>query len=387
MEAMFCSMTLTHCLTVMFTCLGCNDRINSTFVPTFKDGNIKYTNTEPKKVTAINKTHPGPTASYQPHPAPKSLSKSLLPKRIIAVFGPELKWMFPDTIPEVEVQHLSLPMGPRCTLQSESNPMQEVVEALVPRECRRYESLPHLDMRSAEQIWRNQLESSNENMTDAAQGFQWNEEQTLQRQQDETYLERCRSEVNISQRNNAKDATWTCGAICGQGEHDGYALYPNRYFVNITRHIEWYLSRGVDITVVISMRDQSISRASNQKDECSVKETLVKEEEVALDLIRDAMQKYGIRGRGNKQRVFMISYEAMMMFKETYLFDIYHEVNGNGVCPLCHCPCMSFINRQHPFSNLSLVSIRHTYQTSTMPISNMYQPQPNKFNRKDSRVD
>lgn len=359
-----------------------NDRINSTFAPTFKDANSKYINAKPIKVATVNETTtpiPKPLP-YEPTP-PKT---QLLPKRIIAVFGPSsdtkflasalatatgvfpkegmwmqilapnpqnstnatnplMRWIFANTLSErastsdgeLEIQHLSLPMGSSCP--STSNTIQ-VVEALVPKECQRYETLPNLDSKLAEQVLHNQdaLQSKNPpNMTDTVQGFHWEEEQILQRQREKKYLEQCRNEVNISQRNNATDAAWTCGAVCGRGEYDGYALYPDRYFVNITSHIEWYQNRGVDISVVIVMRDQSISRAANQNEHCSAEGSVEKEEEMTMSLVHDAIEKNGIRGHGEKQRVFTVSYEAMMMFKETYLFDLYHEVSGTiRVCLL-----------------------------------------------------
>lgn len=92
-------------------------------------------------------------------------------------------------------------------------------------------------------------------------------------------------------------------------------------------HIEWYLSRDVDITVVISMRDRSISRAAKHREHCRFVKVASREDDVALSLIRSAIEKYGIRGSGDEERVVTVSYEAMMEFQETYLFDLYHQVS------------------------------------------------------------
>jgi hypothetical protein len=92
-------------------------------------------------------------------------------------------------------------------------------------------------------------------------------------------------------------------------------------------HIEWYLARGVDITVVISMRDRSISRAAKYKEHCHVEAAANKENEMALLLIDEAIKKYGTRGDGDAERVITVSYEAMMQFRESYLFDLYHRVS------------------------------------------------------------
>jgi hypothetical protein len=107
------------------------------------------------------------------------------------------------------------------------------VDALVPAECIRYETLPDLfDLRLAEQIWYNKHAAKPKKpalMTDTVEDFDWEETQELSKNLEKRYLEQCRSEVNIS------SVDGSCGAKCGEGQYDGFALYPNRYFVNITR--------------------------------------------------------------------------------------------------------------------------------------------------------
>lgn len=93
----------------------------------------------------------------------------------------------------------------------------------------------------------------------------------------------------------------------------------------IFSHIDWYLSRGVDITVVISMRDRSISRAAKHREHCRFPNVAAEEDETAMSLINDAINKYGTRGDGT-ERVITVSYEAMMEFGEPYLFDLYYQV-------------------------------------------------------------
>ena len=150
--------------------------INSTYVPSFQDGNKKYVTYIPShhsnhKERALRP--PKPSKKY--HPLPK---KSLLPKKVIAIFGPEssgtkflsstlgvatgafsshgqwshvphkesTSWVYHEynyrramsLDGEWEVQHLSLPWGGHCKDAGEMN----VVEALVPEECFRYESSP-----------------------------------------------------------------------------------------------------------------------------------------------------------------------------------------------------------------------------------------------------
>jgi len=106
-----------------------------------------------------------------------------------------------------------------------------VVEAFVPAECMRYETLPDLDLRLAEQIWYNQHNRYPQKiqMEDTVEGFDWEEDRLSRKELEDEHLVKCRDEVKISRKNGS------CGAKCGWDKYDGFALYPNRYFVNITR--------------------------------------------------------------------------------------------------------------------------------------------------------
>ena len=48
----------------------------------------------------------------------------------------------------------------------------------------------------------------------------------------EELMSRCRDEAKISEEN--VKGNWTCGALCGKGKYNGFALYPQRFSVNIT---------------------------------------------------------------------------------------------------------------------------------------------------------
>ena len=91
--------------------------------------------------------------------------------------------------------------------------------------------------------------------------------------------------------------------------------------MNITSHIEWYLSRGVDIKVVVSILDRSASSRGKLKGHCHLSDVGWREDEVALSLMSEAMDKYGTNGR-----VIAASYEGLMQMKEVYLCTIYHQL-------------------------------------------------------------
>jgi hypothetical protein len=54
----------------------------------------------------------------------------------------------------------------------------------------------------------------------------------------------------------------------------------------------------------------------------------VKEDEVAVQLMSEAIERYGKRGgsEGDKARVVVASYEGLMRFGKDYLFDLYKEI-------------------------------------------------------------
>lgn len=210
----------------------------------------------------------------------------------------------------VEIQHLSLPWGfwgakkRNCDLADRTI----TVNALVPEACFRFEH---------RSTWDHVLEVK------APTG--------------------CREEAHISGTNNANG--WTCGTnSCGQGANDGYALYPRRFFLNITSHLEWYLDRGVDVTAVLSVRDKSISRAGKETMHCNNETISMLEEGKARSIMTSALSNYGssgsrlgrlkesglVRDNSNEARVIVVSYEALMSLQESYLLDTYKTLRINS---------------------------------------------------------
>eukprot|EP00571_Detonula_confervacea_P007267 CAMPEP_0172330628 /NCGR_PEP_ID=MMETSP1058-20130122/61502_1 /TAXON_ID=83371 /ORGANISM="Detonula confervacea, Strain CCMP 353" /LENGTH=459 /DNA_ID=CAMNT_0013047851 /DNA_START=283 /DNA_END=1661 /DNA_ORIENTATION=+ len=275
--------------------------------------------------------------------------------RVHRQYHPKGRWTYEKDIGrramsldgEWEIQHLSLPWGWLCEEDEDIN----IVEALVPEECFRYERDPHLHPVLAEKLWYStiqekhayakKLEETKENTTDAITNDSGN-----YASEKANLAAMCRDELKISKVLAEDSTSWTCGAKCGAGKYDGYALYPQRFSVqhildigakcgtgkydgyalypqrfsvNITSHIEWYLSRGVDIKVILSMRDRTISSRGKLKGHCHLADVGKREDEVALSLMADAIEKYGKRGsrRGSlaedvngKERVIAVSYEG-----------------------------------------------------------------------------
>ncbi len=262
------------------------------------------------------------------------LHHPILPKKLITVVGPESSGSTfltatlasavgadPGQVNKkarskdgkTDVQHLSLPWGWFCEDNSSDEFSVHVVDAMVPRDCFRYEFAPSLDPSIAQ-----------------AGGIMSQKQVEVPRDGPQTEIEaqvlqQCREEVFISEHDNS-----SCGAKCGTGVFNGYALYPKRFSVNITSHIEWYLQRGVAMTVILSSRDRSISVRGKEKNHCSIKNIRRREDEVAIELMNEALEKYGAFGSIKRGLVIVSSYEALMSMKDEYLFGLYKQLGINS---------------------------------------------------------
>ena len=254
---------------------------------------------------------------------------SILPKRVITIFGAESSGttflgttlaIAAGVIEEseglvggarnangsIEMQHLSLPWGSHC--ESETD-LVRVVDAMVPVECSRLEDHEVKKKKTKKKkkktpwMWMEKFKRGNQRRLSSGDVRQI-----------------CRHEVSIF--NESK----SCGAKCGVGELNGYALYPRRFSVNITSHIDWYLQRGVDVTVIISTRDKSISMQGKKKNHCNFKDAREHEDEMALEIMREGLEKYGPFGSIEKDRVIVSPYEALMGLQNEYLFDLYKQL-------------------------------------------------------------
>ncbi|KAL7477113.1 hypothetical protein ACHAW6_002926 [Cyclotella cf. meneghiniana] len=287
-----------------------------------------------------------PMPKFPPPPKQK-----LLPKRLITIFGAEssgttflstalgvatgafaaegkwqpvpltLNWKFEKGVDrrvmsddgEWEIQHISLPWGWNCA----AHETVDIVEALIPEECSRSEYYPQYTLRKGDGILFKNKGIPPIIPPPIIPDF------TLE---EKRILDLCRNEVHITKNN----LTWSCGAKCGSGAYDGFALYPKRFSVNISSHIDWYLSRGVDVTAILSVRDRNI-HMKGKKIHCRNEALREKEEELALQLMDEALNRYGKRGsNGDKERAIVVSYEGLMVIQEAYLFELYQQLGINS---------------------------------------------------------
>ncbi|KAL7543606.1 hypothetical protein ACHAXR_013163 [Thalassiosira sp. AJA248-18] len=273
-------------------------------------------------------------------------AQSILPKRIITVFGAESSGStFLATALGIASGAFP-PNGTHVTLPSDrhNNPGRTIVERVVARRARSPDG--SIEMQHLSLPWgywgtkKRNCDLANRTITIEAfvpePCFRFDYESTWPHRLEVKAPAGCREEAHISGRNSATNR-WTCGTNnCGQDENDGYALYPRRFFVNITSHVEWYLQRGVDITAVLSVRDRSISLAGKEKMHCGDETIAMQEEEKARAIMTDSLKNYGRLGRlkdsgishdnSNDERVIVVSYEALMSMRESYLFDTYKKL-------------------------------------------------------------
>lgn len=117
--------------------------------------------------------------------------------------------------------------------------------------------------------------------------------------------------------------------------------YPQRYSLNVTSHLDWYLSQGIDARVVIIMRDSTISRRARQE-HCTDLGILSQEEELGREILQHAIRRYivpsSFKSDDEKRhrrhlletsedgRVVLVSYELLNQLKGDYIKMMYHKL-------------------------------------------------------------
>ena len=105
----------------------------------------------------------------------------------------------------------------------------------------RYERAPNMDPHFAESyFWSEHVKEQKrrKRKSRTAHQLSLNRWDTYKHQSDNTYfndedmvkLKKCRIDARISER----ESQYACGAKCGTGSYDGFALYPQRFSINIT---------------------------------------------------------------------------------------------------------------------------------------------------------
>jgi hypothetical protein len=100
--------------------------------------------------------------------------------------------------------------------------------------------------------------------------------------------------------------------------------YPRRFFVNITSHIQWYRSKGVEATAILVLRDETIHSIGKQHQHSKNSSQAVLEDEHGKKLIVEAMNLLPASHH------LVVSYEALMSLRGPYLLHLYDLLGINS---------------------------------------------------------
>lgn len=114
----------------------------------------------------------------------------------------------------------------------------------VPEECFRYERGPNMDPHFAESyFWTEHAKKVKQEKLLLKRQQQQRQQQSSDHRllsesnyfnsDDLVKLTKCRNEAMISEDVDE----YSCGAKCGTGNYNGFALYPQRFSINITRYV------------------------------------------------------------------------------------------------------------------------------------------------------
>jgi len=221
-----------------------------------------------------------------------------------------------------EVQHVSLPWG---GLTCRTDPRESVVPVLFPAICTRM-------MRDRTRI-QHALNDKRQNGN-----YRRSSSKATSLKDDKGPFEpgHVRSKKILDAYHIPEEDQMTYLDQCKQYISEQEWEYPYRYSLNITSHIEWYNSQGVDMHVIIVMRDATISRRARQE-HCTNSTVMALEEELGMEILQEAIQQYILPQpkktmRGGLRRllqasgdgkVLLLSYELLMKLKGNYLAMVY----------------------------------------------------------------
>lgn len=174
-------------------------------------------------------------------------------------------------------------------------------------------------------------------------------------------------------------------AIWNVSTSNNLVTHPHRYMLDIVSQKEWYEAHGTEQNIIIVLRDEDVSRKARQREHCKDPLKLSKEEAIGRGIIEDAINKYIDQSTSkekqvtrekvdfwsydgetldvsngeeneihdqvtnvdfqekmrrklslkdsssasipNKNNVFIVSYESLMMLKETYATMLFNTLD------------------------------------------------------------
>ena len=98
-----------------------------------------------------------------------------------------------------------------------------------------------------------------------------------------------------------------------------YPTIPQRFQVNITSHIRWHRSFGIEATAVVVVRDDHMHMPGKIKH--SGPQKAPEEDRIGKRLIANAMEELE-----SPSEIVLVSYESMMSLRAPYLFNLYRKL-------------------------------------------------------------
>jgi hypothetical protein len=93
-----------------------------------------------------------------------------------------------------------------------------------------------------------------------------------------------------------------------------------RFFVNVTSHITWHRERNVDARAVVVVRDPSLHFRGIIKKHCPNETAAYQQYKQGVDILQHAMTQH-------IQPITVVSYETLMTLKGGYLKEIYKQLD------------------------------------------------------------
>lgn len=105
-------------------------------------------------------------------------------------------------------------------------------------------------------------------------------------------------------------------------------IYPKRFFVNITSHIQWYRDHGVEASAVLVVRDKSIGAMARSFVHCALPQEREEEEALGMKIMREAMQVFqGNLEDNSAPALVLLSYETLLNVGLPYLNQVLHQLH------------------------------------------------------------
>ena len=127
----------------------------------------------------------------------------------------------------------------------------------------------------------------------------------------------CRKSPSVPE-STVQSSPKKCHLLFGRHKVDSV----ERYFVNITSHIQFYQKRGVQATAVLVVRDPAMHFKGITRTHCNGNQTAAYEQyQTGRALLQEAMERID-----DPQSLVIVSYETLLTLKQVYVKQLYQAL-------------------------------------------------------------